>query len=197
MKSLLPLLGCLVMQSSSAQSPYLSILVKMDSIRTGSIRYKIDMKICEIKNSEKGDWFTPDTSKIDFTKLKPNDLTCGKYFDKGLPTLISGKEEREPVNQFKYGNQLFAWEHVFVFKFSNKSSRGLEPEMYIVVPVKYKSFSTKINITDIEFQPGKVIYLTNLEGKYEEKQLVLSQSLKNKSGIEVKDFLLRSILEKE
>jgi len=180
--------------NAPGQSPHTSIFVKMDSLKAVSTHYKIEMKICEIKSSERGGWFTHDTSKINFNTLKTSDLSCGEYFEKGLPTLISGQEEKEPINQFEYGNQLFAWEHIFVYKISNMSSRGYMPEMYIVVPVKYKSFRTKIDISDIEFQSGKVIFITDLEGKYDDKILTLSQSLKNKKGIYEKDFPLKDIL---
>lgn len=51
----------------SGQSPYLSILVKMDSINADGTRYKIEMNICEPKKmTERGNWFTHDTSAIDF-----------------------------------------------------------------------------------------------------------------------------------
>jgi len=196
MKCFLLIAFSLVRITISAQSPYLSILIKMDSVKTKDSRYKIEMKICEVKKSERGDWFTHDTSKIDFLSLKPAELDCGDYFEDGLPTLISGQEEEKPVNQFEFGNQHFAWEHVYVYSISNMSSRGWMPEMYIVFPVRYKSFRTKINISDIEFQPGKVIFLTDLEGRYDDNYLVLSQSLKNKKGIEVKDFPLKEVLEK-
>lgn len=196
MKHILLTTTILISYTAAAQSPYLSILVKMDSIKVGLIRYKIEMKICEIKKSEKGDWFTHDTSKIDFNSLKPDDVKCGEYFDNGLPALISGQEEKKVINQFEFGNQLLAWEHIFIYKISNMSSREWHPEMYIVVPVKYKSFRTKINISDIEFQSGKVIFLTDLEGRYDEKLLTLTQSLKNKTGIAVKDFPLKELLEK-
>jgi hypothetical protein len=194
MKYFLVVVISLAKIASSGQSPYLSIIVKMDSVKAIGTRYKIEMKICTIKSSERGDWFTHDTSKIDFTSLKLADLDCGEYFDDGLPTLISGQEEEKPINQFEFGNQHFAWEQIFVYRISNMSSRGWMPEMYIVIPVKYKSFFTKINITDIEFQSGKVICLTDLEGSYGEKYLALSQSLKNKTGIEVKNFMLKEAL---
>ena len=178
-------------QIALAQSPYTSVLIKMDSLKAGIIRYKIEMKICGIKSSERGDWFIHDTSKINFLSLKPADLDCGDYFEDGLPTPISGQEEEKPINQFEFGNQLFAWEHVFVYRISNMSSRGFMPEMFIVIPVKYKSFRTKINISNIEFQSGKVIFLTDLEGRYDDNYLLLSQSLKNKKGINEKDFSLK------
>jgi len=190
----------LIHLTATAQSPHLSILVKMDSISTDGIRYKIEMKICEPKKMTKyNDWFSHDTSKINFGLLKENDFKCGEFFDKGLPTLISGEEEEKPINQFEFGNQYFAWEHVFIFRISNISSRGWNPEMYIVMPMKYKSFWTRINLTDIEFLSGKVIFLTNYNASYNTSQdsnyLDIYQSLKNKKAVDVKTFPLKELLE--
>ena len=204
----LPVTGFILLfhLATSAQSPSLSILLKMparqsvsggDSAKTESIRYKIEMKICEPKKmTERGGWFTHDTSKIDFPSLKPDDINCGEYFDKGTPTLISGKEE-EKFNQFEFSGQVFAWEKIFVFKISNISSRAWWPEMYVIMPVRYKSFITQINLTDIEFQSGKVIFLTDLKGTYDEKKLSFTQSLRNKEGVDVKNFPLKEILEQK
>ena len=185
--------------SLSGQSPYLSMLVKMDSVKTEGTRYKIEMNICEPKKiTERGNWFTHDTSTIDFASLKANDIECGGWFDKGMPTLISGEEEETPFNQFQFSGQVFVWEKIFVFRISNYSSRGWVPEMYIVMPMKYKSFWTHIDITDIEFQPGKVIFLNDLKGIYGEtngaKQLSFNQSLKNEKGVDVKTFPLKGCL---
>ena len=179
-----------------AQSPYLSIKVKMDSIKAEGTRYKIEMKICKPnKMAERGNWFSHDTSSIDFTSLKPGDISCGNYFDKGTPTLISGEEEKI-VNQFEFSNQVFAWEEMYVFRINNTSSRGWSPPMFVVLPMKYKSFRTNVNLTGIEFQSGKVIFLTNVNAAYVENALVIQQSLKEEKGLEVKDFLLKELLEK-
>jgi hypothetical protein len=196
MKSLLLAAIILLHFAASAQSPYLSILVKMDSAKAEFTRYKIEMKICKPKKmTEKGGWFTHDTSNINFASLKAADIKCDEYFDKGMPERISGQEEERPINQFEFGNQVFAWEEIYVFKISNRSSRGWYPEMYIVIPIKYKSFRTYIDITDIEFQSGKVIFLTNANTFYDESKLNIRQSLKNEKGTQVKDFFLREILE--
>lgn len=170
----------------------------MDSIKADGIRYKIEMKICEpTKMTKYSDWFSHDTSKIDFSLLKANDITCGDFFDKGMPTFISGEEEEKPVNQFEYGNQFFAWEHIFIFRISNISSRGWNPDMFIVMPVKYKSFVTRIDITDIEFHSGKVIFLTDANAFYDEKKLNIRQSLKDMIGVKVDGFPLEELLEKK
>ncbi len=201
MKYLLLTTIFLIKLTAAAQSPYLSILVKMDSVKAGSTRYKIEMKICDPnKKTERGNWFTRDTSTIDFGSLISNDINCAEYFDKGTPTLISGEEEEKPFNQFQFNNHVFAWEKIFVFKISNWSSRGLQPEMYIVIPMKYKSFVTNIALSDIEFQPGKVIFLTNYKVSYTSSQdanyLSIDRSLKNEKAVDVKIFPLKELLEK-
>ena len=157
-----PLLSSFILLCNIAwtQSPGLTILIKMDSAKTVSTKYKIEMKICESKKmTERGDWFSHDTSKIDFANLKPGDINCGEYFDKGAPTPISGKEEKSPFNKFEFIGQVFVWEKIFVFKISDWSSRGWHPEMYIVIPMKYKSFRTHIDLTDIEIWRVKWFFL--------------------------------------
>jgi len=198
MKYFLPIIAILIQLSVTAQSPYLSILLKMDSVKADGTRYKIEMNICEPKKmTERGDWFSHDTSAIDFASLKSNDIACGGWFDKGMPTLISGEEEKK-INQFEFGNQVFAWEKIFVFRISNMSSRGWQPEMYIVMPMKYKSFVTHIKLNDLEFQPGKVIFLNDMKGIYDEtnasNHLSFNQSLKNEKGVDVKTFPLKGCL---
>ncbi|MEI9807912.1 MAG: hypothetical protein WDO16_08615 [Bacteroidota bacterium] len=188
------ILSCLTIYS---QSPSLGIHVRMDSAKTGSVRYKIEMKMCEPKTkTEKGSWFSHDTSAIDFISLKADDITCGDYFSKGMPELISGTEEKMPANSFTFSNQVFAWEKIFVFKISNQSSRAWWPEMYIVMPVKYKSFLTYIDLSGIEFQSGKVIFLNEYTALQNESALYVRQSLKNAATSDVKDFPLKELLVK-
>ena len=197
MRFLLSVLIILFNISLAAQTPYLSILIKIDSVKAEGTRYKIEMNICEPKKmAERGDWFTHDTSKINFTSLKVSDIECGEYFDKGMPTLISGDEEEKKINQFQFSNQVFAWEKIFVFKISNASSRGWMPEMYVVIPMKYKSFVTHIKLTALEFQSGKVIFLRDINNEQKGMYLTIEQSLKNYQRVDVKDFPLKSILEK-
>ncbi|MES1181384.1 MAG: hypothetical protein ABUL44_01175 [Flavobacterium sp.] len=186
---------------SGAQSPGLTINVIMNSVKADGIRYKIEMNICKPgKMTEQGSWFSHDTSTIDFTSLKSNDIECGGYFDKGMPTLISGQDEEPLFNRFKFSGQVFAWEEIFFFRISNQSSRAWWPEMYIVMPMKYKSFVTHITLNDIEFQSGKVIFLTNYNASYittqDEKYLNIDQSLKNYKTVDVKTFPLKESLEK-
>jgi len=194
------LLSCTVFIKlvSIGQSPYLSMLVKMDSAYGNNYRYKIEMKMCKPKKmTERGDWFTHDTSTIDFAALKVNDIECSKYFDKGIGEPLTYDKEKVPFNKFIFSNQVFAWENIFVFRISDWSSRGWNPEMYIVIPIKYKSFLTHIDITDIEFLSGKCVFLTDANAFYDEKKLNMRQSLKDQKGIEVKDFALKELLKEK
>ena len=173
-----------------AQSPYLSISLKMDSAKAEPTRYKIEMKICEPKNmTERGDWFTPDSSKIDFVSLKAGDITCEKYIETEKTDKTTG------FNQFKFGNQVFAWEKILVFKVSNASSRGWLQEMYIVLPVKHKAFVTSINLSGIEFQSGKLMFVTDPQISYRKSSLSVTKSLSGYTTTEVKDSPLRVLLE--
>jgi hypothetical protein len=182
--------------TAGAQSPGLTINVVMDSAKADFTRYKIEMKICKPKKmTERGSWFSHDTSTIDFASLKANDIDCGEYFDKGIGEPLSYSKEEIPFNKFEFSGEVFAWEEIYVFKISNWSSRGWHPEMYIVIPMKYKSFRTAIDINGIEFQEGRVIFLTGMKGKYDESILNFNYSVKNNKGTEVKEFFLKEILE--
>ncbi len=184
--------------SAQAQSPSLTVYVEMDPVTTEAIRYKIEMKICEPVNmTERGDWFTRDTSAIDFASLKASDITCGDYFDKGTPELIMGEKDEEKPNTFKFSNHLFAWEKIIIVKFTNISSRGIHQPMYIVMPVKYKCFISSINLTAISFRAGKVIFLNDTHPVYKNNRLVINQSLKKIEGSEVEDSSLRELLESD
>ena len=179
----------------TAQSPYLSVQLKMDSAETKFHRYKIEMKFCEpLKMTERGNWFSKDTSAIDFMSLKPAEISCDKYFESRMPEMITGEKKEKKINQFGFGNQVFAWEKILVFKIADWSSRGWHPEMYIVLPVKYKSFRTSIHITDVVFQSGKVIFLDEPDAKQDGPVLTISSSLKEVKETDVKDFLQKEML---
>lgn len=76
------------------------------------------MKICDPnKKSERGNWFTRDTSTIDFTSLKTSDVNCGKYFDKGPGEPLTYNKEEIPFNKFEFSNQVFAWEKYLYSKY--------------------------------------------------------------------------------
>jgi hypothetical protein len=179
-----------------AQSPSLSLLLKMDSLEGKFSKYKIEMKFCEpTKMTKRRDRFSHDTSKIDFSSLKSKDISCGEYFssNEGLIQLSGGKDEVKG-NSYEFSGQLFAWEKILVFKISPWSSRGWWPEMYVVVPIKHKSFITHVEFTNLVFQSGKVIFLSELNAFYDESKLSIDQSLKNEKAISVEQFNLKGIL---
>lgn len=184
--------------TATAQSPGLTINIIMDSAKLDFTLYKIEMKICKPKKmTERGSWFSHDTSTIDFASLNANDIECGEYFDKGMGEPLTYNKEEILFNKFEFANQVFAWEKIFVFKISNWSSRGWQPEMYIVMPVKYKSFQTSIEITDIENLSGKVVFLSDVNASYDESKLNIRQSLKDAKAVELKGFPLKEMIEKE
>ena len=168
----------------------------MDSVKADFTRYKIEMKICKPKKmTKRGNWFSHDTSTIDFASLKANDIDCGEYFDKGIGEPLTYNREEITFNKFQFSGQSFAWEEIYIFRISNRSSRGWQPEMYIVMPMKYKSFRTSIEITDIENLSGKCVFLTEVNAFYNEKKLNIRQSLKDVKGDEVRGFPLEELLE--
>ncbi len=181
--------------TAAAQSPGLTINLWMDPDKARSIHYRISMKICEPrKKTNRGDWFAHDTSAIDFTSLKASGINCEDYFDDGMSTLISAGETEKPYNWFKFSNQVFAWEKILVFRISDTSSKYKFADMYIVIPMKYKSFRTTIDIKDVWFQPGKLIFLSDIKGRYSDEKLSFKRSLKKTRGTDARSFSFRGIL---
>ncbi|MES2431976.1 MAG: hypothetical protein V4556_13665 [Bacteroidota bacterium] len=185
---------CLQILITKAQSPYLSVHLSMDSAESKYTNYKIVMKFCDLKKESVIDnWFTHDSSTITFNKLLPADLNCKDYIEPD-----GSKEDpsrsKSTFNKYDFGNQVFAFEKVLVFKISNYSSRGLMPDMYVVLPVKYKSFVTSIELTNVSFQSGKVIYIEKALPIQDSAKLIISLSLKDVVGTEENDFFLKEIL---
>jgi len=171
-----------------AQSPGLIVDLTMDSIETGSVHFKIEMKICEpVNGSARNGYFTNDRSTIDFKKLTEKDITCGRYID--------NYETAYPFYKFHYGNQVFAWEKIIIWKISNISSRALHMPMYIILPVKIKSFITYIEIKDIAFEGGTFIWLDEEGVINKDKRQHLSASLKNRKGLDTKQCSLKKLLD--
>lgn len=196
MKSLLLAVLLLLHFSSNSQSPYLSVRVKMDSAARDFTDYRISMKICEpLKMTKRGDIFKPDTSSIDFVKLKPADISCGHYSYIEGPDDYAGSKAR--FNEYEFGNQVFAWEKMLVFRIADYSSRGWHPEMYIIVPVKYKAFVTLIDITGIAYEEGTMVFADNYDAKYDGMKLRISLSLKDKKGTDAKRSGLLGLLEEK
>ncbi|UEG50710.1 hypothetical protein LK994_04385 [Ferruginibacter lapsinanis] len=183
-------------QNLFAQSPSLSVELTMDSIKRDFTNYKIEMKICEPKvKTNNTDWFNHDTSRIIFDSLKAADIMCDNYFESGEGIKeLSDKIAFQKYNSFRYSNQLFAWEKILIYKIANYSSRAWYPEMYIVLPIRYKSFVTKINLTSLVFESGKVIYLDGKNAVQTSDALNISYSLKDEKGIDANEFLQKELL---
>jgi hypothetical protein len=196
MKKLLILFCLLTNLAGHAQSPGLVIDLRMDPNKAGSVFYGIDMKICDPKKmSDRGSLFSHDTSSINFAALKPADINCGSYSGNVMSSIISGEPEERPFNVFRFSNQVFAWEKILVFRIVDSTSRKRQPPMYIVIPIKYKSFVTTVNIKGIIFQPGKVIHLGDLKGRYDGEKLFYKCSLKKVKGADIRNYTLKAELE--
>jgi len=68
--------------------------------------------------------------------------------------------------------------------------------MYIVIPMRYKSFRTHIDLTGVKFLSDKLIFLTQLNAAYTKSYLSINPSMKNEKGVEVRTSPLRELLEK-
>lgn len=188
MKKLLFVLAIFYCHGVIAQSPGLIVNLTMDSIKTGAVHFKMEMKICEpVSKSKTNGYFTNDSSTIDFKKLREKDVTCGRYID--------NYETVYPFYNFRYGNQLFAWEKIIIWKISNISSRALHMPMYIILPVKIKSFITYIEIKDIEFEGGTFIWLDEEGVINKDKRQHLSVSLKKRKGLDTDECSLKKLLD--
>ncbi len=179
-----------------AQSPYLSIEVKMDRYMTEQTNYRISMKVCEpLKMTNRGDWFAKDTSRIDYLNLKSSDFSCGNYnFIEGPSNSVTYPGTQ--FNLYQFANQVFAWEKVLIFRIGNYSSPVNVPEMFIVLPMKYKSFVTKVELSDVPFESGKVVYLSDPSASYSKdgSRLTIEQSLRNPSLLPVDSFVLKEMM---
>ena len=190
MMKILASIICIIFCSAVvAQSPSLSVQFTMDKTDdfTSSSNFKIEMKICEpIKKTKKKDWFTNETSSINFSTLTANDIVCDKYMIEGEgKELLSGEIEAPKRNSFSFSNQYFAWENILIFRISNNSSAGIQPPMYVIMPIKYKSFFSTIFIKDVVYKSGHVVFIDDTIPSYPKKRLTINHSLKNETGIYV------------
>ena len=177
--------------STIGQTPGLSVSLRMDSLKAKNLVYKIEMKLCEpLEKSAGGDAFSNDTSEINFSSLRAAQLSCDEYISTNS-TFVFG-EETKPVNRFEYDRNMFAWEHIIVFKISHPNAK--QPGMYVVMPIMYKSFITHIELNDVWFQPGKVIFLNNYNASYQGLYLNTLLSLKKQPAKPLKNFSLKGIL---
>ena len=81
-----------------------------------------------------------------------------------------------------------------VWKIVNISSRARHEPMYLILPVKIKSFVTYIEIKDIKFEGGKFIWLNEVGTIDNDKTQNLLASLKSRRGIDTDKCSLKKIL---
>ncbi len=174
---------------AKAQSPGLSVTASINTKQAQGRQYKIEMKFCyPAIMTERGGWFSQDTSAIIFGNLKLSDVTCGKFSGNGDGVeVLSGNKEFAKYNFYEYRNQVFAWENILVFRITDSAAGSQAEAMYIVLPVRYKSFSTGINLENIWFQPGKLLFLDKAEASYVKAGLLIHPSLENVAGVALKD----------
>lgn len=174
---------------AKAQSPGLSVIASMNTKQEQSRQYKIEMKICSpIVMTERGGWFTHDTSAIDFGNLKLSEVTCGKFSGNGDGVeVLSGNKEFAKYNFYEYQNQVFAWENILVFRITDSTAGSQLEAMYIVLPVRYKSFSTDVYIENILFQPGRLLLLNTTEASYKGGDLIIRPLLEKVTGMTLKN----------
>lgn len=174
-----------------SQSPYLSVRARVDSTTAGG--YRIEMKFCEPKiKSPKTDWFSPDTSRIDFENLHAGEIVCGEYLS-GDEKIVLGEMDAVPVNEFRYSNQVFAWEKILVLRISSLAADSSRP-MYLLLPIRYKAFVTHVLLAKIPFEPGRVIYAGDPKAYYREARLYVEPDPDRWKPVDVKDFHLKEIL---
>jgi hypothetical protein len=152
--------------------------------------YGMELQICSIKKGSSNiKLFSGDTSEIDFAKLSTNDFSCSEF--------ISTPDSYRPqLNNFSYGNQVYTFEKILVLCITNRSSAGLMPAMFVIVPIKYESFVTFVLLRNIVFQSGEMIYLDKLPNKRDkERHLVINESLKDYSTMSIKQFPMKLKLE--
>jgi hypothetical protein len=179
---------------AAAQSPYLSVKLTMDTAGKADARYMIAMKICSLKKpTPRNDWFSFEKSKVNFETLGASGVQCGDYIvNGGGLEYLAGDPGLSPYNKYEFGNQHFAFEDILVFRVADSSAKESLP-MYVVFPVKYKSFVTSISLSGVPFQPGKVVYVKDAQLN-RSSNLRLNASLKKLKGVAVKDFRWKEIL---
>ncbi len=185
MKKLLFILIIFYGHAAFAQSPGLIIHLRIDSVKTGGLGFKIEMKFCDpVIKTKAGTYFTNDSSTIDFRKLTEKDIGCTPY----------KQNSNKSSYHYYFSNQVFAWEKIIIWKISAASRDWKEP-MYVILPVKIKSFVTFIEIKDVEFEAGKFIWIDE-KGKIEaDKHQHFIFSLKDIKGIQTANCSLKTILD--
>ena len=188
MKKLLLVFTFFYCHPTFAQSPYLTVNLAMDSVKAGPTRFKIDIRICQpVNGSVIKDHFSNERSTINFKALKEKDISCGEY--------ISNDSKKNEFYNFHFGNQVFAWEKILICRIVNWSSATWEEPMYMVLPVKMRSFVTYISLEDIEYESGKLIWLDDAGVIDKSNSQQISIVLNGRKGIDTESWTLKKILD--
>jgi hypothetical protein len=159
----------------------------MDSVKAGSIKFKIDMKICQpAKTSEIKDHFSNITSPIEFKALQETDIRCGEYIT---------NDDKSTAYNYHFGNQVYAWEKILVCRIVNWSAASWQEPMYVVMPVKLSSFVTNISLRLIEYQSGRLIWLDDTGTIDEQHSQQIIVQLKGKTGTDIDKWAFKKILD--
>ena len=195
MKIFLISLSLIFAAIANGQSPSLSVNLTMDKAQYKGSDFNIEMKICNLKRpTARKDLFSYEVSKVKFDALTASDVNCGEYFhDKGTEAIPGVKDQNIP-GEFHFENQVFAWEDIIVFRIGYSSMTGRFAPMYVVMPVKQKSFVTQINISDLPYEGGKVVFIQNAEVVRGKSSISINASSKNNKAISRESFLLKDIL---
>jgi hypothetical protein len=187
MKKLLLVFTFFYCHAVFAQSPYLVVNLAMDSVKAGATHYKMDMKLCQpVNGTAIKDHFSNEHSTIDFKALTEKGIRCGDYIS---------NEETHGFYNFHFGNQVFAWEKILICRIVNWSSANWQEPMYLVLPVKMKSFVTGINIKNIVYQSGKLIWLEDIGVIDKNHAQQISIMLNDRKGIDTESWALKKILD--
>lgn len=179
--------------SVNAQSPGLAIDVNMNGKDTVGKRLFIEMRLCTLKQeSEKGSWFSKDTSTINFNNLTSVDFDCSKYMYNGEgKEVLNGNGQFTRYNQFTYSNQVYAWEKIIVIRITNTNPGNNQKPMFIIMPVKNKSFVTTIVFEKVPFRSNSIFYIEDATAMYKKTNLYLTANLEKYTPVPVENCHLK------
>ncbi|MBK8312186.1 MAG: hypothetical protein IPL04_16045 [Chitinophagaceae bacterium] len=67
--------------------------------------------------------------------------------------------------------------------------------MYVIVPIKHKSFVSSVSIADVTYKSGNVVFIDKATATFPNKRLTINHSLKNETGIRIEGSTFSSWVE--
>ena len=125
-------------QTVFSQSPSYSIVVKVNEEKGFSYRYS--SKLCYPNERNERNWFSGDTSDIDWSTVDMSDYHCQELGN-------------ETDDGYMYGNQIYVYETIANITIS-RTDGELYDRMRIVIPFWREAFVTHVELEGIEFMPG-------------------------------------------